>query len=328
MSQLELRKRLQHLYEAGITSPTQLHNLTGAARGTVYSVIGKLHAGDALEHSKEAGRPPLCDANDRRRLAQLAMSHPRAAAMEIGRMAEARGGPTLSVRTVRNYLHNSGILKLVPKPAPALTAEHKRKRVLFCDAHLRDDFTKTAFSDESSFSFERARLPQWSAGKPRRIPTSKFPKCITVWGAISTMGPSSLALIDGTINQYSYVHTLEEHLLPNMDAFYGADWRFQQDNAPPHVAHSTRAWLAENVPAILDWPANSPDLSSIETLWAIMKNSVEKENIGTAAKFRTQLVQIWNEFDPVMLSRLIESVPVRLRACRDLRGELVILNQL
>ncbi len=115
-------------------------------------------------------------------------------------------------------------------------------------------------------------------------------------------------------------------MLPNANAFYGDQWRLQQDNATPHTARTTKTWLAENVPSLMDWPPNSADLSPIENIWPILKNSVEKENAPSVADFQQQIVQKWDSLDVDMLSRLFESLPKRLKACRDARGDEINLK--
>lgn len=326
MAQSDNRKRLEFLYNRGYTNGAVLHTMTGIPTSTIYDVIQRVHAGVNMEHRPGAGRPRLLDPNNRRRIVQLALKHPLRSAAEIGAMAASRGCPTVSSRTVQRSLAASGIFKLVPKPALALTAAQKEKRVLFCDQHLADDFSTTIFTDESSFLFERHRCPRWTAHGSLSVPTSKFSKSVMIWGGISTMGPTPLAVIPGTINQYLYQDILQEYLLGTAEAYYGENWRFQQDNATPHVARSTKQWLETNVPATLSWPPNSADLSPIENLWPLIKNNVEKNAPVNFIDFQSNVVLTWNEIDVDLLSRLIATVPNRLRACRDLRGEQVNLK--
>ena len=39
---------------------------------------------------------------------------------------------------------------------------------------------------------------------------------------------------------------------------------FEQDIAPAHSALHTKEWFFDNVIAVLDWPAKSPDINIIE----------------------------------------------------------------
>ena len=51
----------------------------------------------------------------------------------------------------------------------------------------------------------------------------------------------------------------------------GSDnWKLQQDNAIAHTTSKNMAFLAASVPGVsfLKWPANSPDLSPTQTVWA------------------------------------------------------------
>ncbi len=53
-------------------------------------------------------------------------------------------------------------------------------------------------------------------------------------------------------------------MLPSADQlFKDADFILQQNLAPVHTAKSTKSWLNEHGVAVLDGPANSPDLNPI-----------------------------------------------------------------
>jgi len=60
-----------------------------------------------------------------------------------------------------------------------------------------------------------------------------------------------------------YTEILEKHL-PEVHNMLQGRWRLQQDNDPKHTSHIAKEFLASNVPEVMDWPSNSPDLNPIE----------------------------------------------------------------
>lgn len=62
---------------------------------------------------------------------------------------------------------------------------------------------------------------------------------------------------------------------------------FQQDGAPAHHARKTQDWCRGNFPGFWEkgtWPGNSPDLSPIENLWAIVKEELNKIEPATSCR--------------------------------------------
>ncbi len=56
-------------------------------------------------------------------------------------------------------------------------------------------------------------------------------------GCISAYGMGSLNVLEGTMNAERYIKVLEQHMLPSRGRV------FQKDNAKPHTAAITTAWL-------------------------------------------------------------------------------------
>lgn len=80
----------------------------------------------------------------------------------------------------------------------------------------------------------------------------------------------------GTMGQIKYIEMLKVHIY---DAVAQNNRRsgkfiFQQDNAPYHTGDAITEWMSKTRIPRLTWPAQSPDLSPIENIWAIIKNEL------------------------------------------------------
>ncbi len=84
-------------------------------------------------------------------------------------------------------------------------------------------------------------------------------------GCINSYSMGSLHVLEGPMNAERYLKVLEQHMLPFRRRV------FQQDNAKPHTAAITTAWLHSRRVRVLNWPACSPDLSPIENICLIIK---------------------------------------------------------
>ena len=71
---------------------------------------------------------------------------------------------------------------------------------------------------------------------------------------------------------------------------------------------------------MLDWPANSPDLNPIENLWAIVKK-LNKHHSNTSQQLKDAITTCWNEVTPHECQQLIHSVPRRIEAVIEVRGD-------
>ncbi len=143
-----------------------------------------------------------------------------------------------------------------------------------------------------------------------------------VWGCISAYGMGSLHVLEGTMNAERYIKLLEQHMLPSRRrVFQGSPCVFQQDNAKPHTAAITTAWLRSRRVRVLNWPACSPDLSPIENIWCIIKGKIRLRQPQTLQQLETYIRQEWDQIPTPELQKLITSMSRRLETVFKRRGD-------
>lgn len=144
-----------------------------------------------------------------------------------------------------------------------------------------------------------------------------------VWGCMSAKGVGFLKFIEGTVNAEVYQNILGECLIPSIDTLKSntGHFLFQQDNAACHTAHRIARWFNENNIPVLQWPANSPDISPIETLWGRMKKELRKNPARNLHDLKQKLQTIWDSFTPDSCQELINSVPQRIKAVISRKGD-------
>ncbi|XP_043229039.1 uncharacterized protein LOC122385098 [Amphibalanus amphitrite] len=172
------------------------------------------------------------------------------------------------------------------------------------------------------------------------IETVKQPGKVLVWGMMSFRGLSDLHIVPRgqTVTADYYVEEVMKgtaasamrrrkengpptaiKLLPDMSQAI-----FQQDGAPAHNATKTQEWCRANFPGFWakgEWPGNSPDLSPIENLWAIVQDRMDKM---APASSETALIRnlrsAWSSISGETLDNLMCGMPERMRACVRKRG--------
>ncbi len=132
------------------------------------------------------------------------------------------------------------------------------------------------------------------------------PASLMVWGCICAYGMGSLHVLEGTMNAERYIKVLEQHMLPSRRRV------FQQDNAKPHTAAITTAWLHSRRVRVLNWPASSPDLF---TIWRIIKWKIRQRRPQTLQQLETYIRQEWDQIPTPKLQKLITSMPLTSSNC-------------
>ncbi len=189
-------------------------------------------------------------------------------------------------------------------------------------------WSKVLFSDESKFciSFGNQGPRVWRKGGEAHSPSCmkssvKFPQSVMIWGAMSSAGVGPLCFLKTNVTAPVYQEILEHFMLPSADQlFKDADFIFQQDLAPAHTAKSTKSWLNDHGVAVLDWPANSPDLNPIENLWGIVKRKMRNKRPKHADELKAIVKETWASIPPQQCHKLITSMPRRIEAVIKAKG--------
>ncbi len=231
---------------------------------------------------KGPGRRPLLDDRGLRALRRHCITHRHDSVIDITKWAQEYFQKPLSVNTIHRAICRCQLKLYHAKRKPYVNMVQKRHCVLWAKAHLKWTVSKwksVLWSDESKFVIlvgnhrhrvlwakEEGDLSACHQGSVQK------PASLMVWGCISAYGMGSLHVLEGTMNAERYIKVLEQHMLPSRwRLFQGRPSVFQQDNAKPHTAAITTAWLRSRRVRVLNWPACSPDLSPIENIWRIIK---------------------------------------------------------
>ncbi|CAM4947810.1 unnamed protein product, partial [Rotaria socialis] len=102
---------------------------------------------------------------------------------------------------------------------------------------------------------------------------------------------------------------------------FGSRWRYQQDNDPKHTSKIAKQFLEKEVPEMIDWSSNSPDINPIENMWSILKRRVEKRKPSNIDELDQFLHEEWQKVETNIINNLANSMKSRCLAIIDSKGE-------
>jgi hypothetical protein len=151
---------------------------------------------------------------------------------------------------------------------------------------------------------------------------------VMFWNCITAKGPGyGTTIIDGSIDSSVYVDILETSLLDTLDYFglHIKDVRFQQDRATSHTSAITKQWFNEHgfsVDTIMDRPAQSPDLNSIEHVWYQLKRRLNTypTRPTTKKELEQRIATEWYKFTEKDCLKYKDSMPARIKAVIKSKG--------
>lgn len=318
---LELRAAIR-LYHAKHKTPTQIFNKLCAiygpkciSRKQVSVWCSKFDAGETnLVDTPRSGRPISERTEEMKsRIEQMIYADRR---LKIREIAEEVG---LSKTVVHRIVHDDLKFKKVcarwvPKE---LTPEHKRKRLECAKKNLErlasepDFFENIITGDETWVHYDTPETKRQSmTWKHTESPTAKkFKKTISAKKTMASVfwDVQGVVLCEflpkgETINANRYIETLEK--LKGKIRF-GRKRRgriqakkiiLQHDNATPHTARTTKAWLERSGWDVLDHPPHSPDLAPSDFyLFGPLKVHLGGKKFETEAELQAEVQNFFKE---------------------------------
>ena len=221
------------------------------------------------------------------------------------------------------------------KKKPLLSVRHRKARLAFAQKHREwtvEDWKRVIWSDETKINRFGSDEREWvwkQKGEgliEREVQgTVKFGGGnIMVWGCMGWNGVGHLAEVEGRMDADQYVSILEDHMLSSLEesGILEEEVIFQQDNDPKHTSKKAKKWMKDNNITLLDWPAQSPDLSPIEHQWVHLKRQLDQYPTAPKGVWEIweRVVEEWNKIPSEVCQNLIESMPRRLEAVIRAKG--------
>lgn len=234
----------------------------------------------------------------------------------------ATGKPTISSSTV---LRDTRTLRLQSKKrpkGPMRKVLDEGDRLRFCRGRLRKTkrvLATITFSDEKWCNTNDHGLPcefcSPEEQATRRV-YDRYARSVHVWGCIGVGVKKLIVLAKGSITSASYIR---DSLTPSIPILRGT--LFMQDGARPHTAEATTKFLnTKKISFIEDWPARSPDLNPIETLWALLGRRVGNRLPTNEAELERFFVEEWDAVPQSEIDALVLSFHARCKECVKMNG--------
>ncbi|GFU39742.1 transposable element Tcb1 transposase [Trichonephila clavipes] len=281
---------------------------------------------DGTTDRRGQSHPPQCTTSrEDRQIVRMAGTDRSITSRTIAQHIESVTHHSVSARTIRRRLQQSGLSARRPLFGLPSTQNHRRLLRQSCNERRMwvAEWNEVVFTDESRICLQHhdGRIRVWRHRGERMLNSCLVhlhagpAPGIMVWGGIGYHSRTPLVRIAGTLSSQRYIsEVVEPSVLPYLQSLATAI--FQQDNARPHVACTVQKFCVNHQIELLTWPARSPDLSSISSMWSMVAQRLTQ--ITPPAATPDQLWQrgeaAWSAVPQEHIQSLFESMPRRVAA--------------
>ena len=316
----ETHNSIVALLDNGLSS-YKIASQLGISHTTVDRICGKSRP--ELQKS-QGGRPAKLTETDKCRLARMVASGKADNAVQLTHALKETTNITLSTQTVHHALKEAGIKAATKKKKPRLMPRHICQHLDFATKYQHwttEDWKRVVWSDETKINRLGSDGHEWVWKRPGGVMTEQHVKgtvkfgggSLMIWGCMTAQGVGYACQIEGHMDAELYTHILEDEFLQSLE-YYGMEVGniiFQQDNDPKHTSRIAQKWFTDNSVEVLDWPAQSPDLNSIEHLWQHLKRQLATYETDPSSihELWEWVEEQWNKIPAQVCIDLIESMP-------------------
>ena len=234
---------------------------------------------------------------------------------------------------IRRALLTRGYRRCKARIKPQISERTRQRRLEFARSYLhytREQWARILWSDETWVNSTNHRA-NWVT----RCASEEFEELCTIqkprryrgwifWGSIHGCHKGPCVVWHpswGSIISNSY----RARIIPLIAEYFQLhpDLILMQDNAPSHSARATKEDISSRGIPVISWPANSPDLNPIESLWGRMKDYMIFRSSGDDIPYnqlQEAIQEAWNSIPESTIQSLIDSMPARLQAVIDANG--------
>jgi transposase len=326
----EVKAQIIALHQHTVKTTRQIAEDLGLSKSTVARIIKQYDdTGSYESHRDNCHRPRKTNERDDRVLIRLSKENPKASSSTLAEDLDAFHGIHIDASTVRRRLLENDRPAYRPIKCQILTPDMKKRRYEWAMAHREMNWENVMFSDETAMEIQptssqyvRRGIDETPSGDHFQA-SFRHPVKVMIWSCISAQGTGRVHVVEGMMNADQYMKVLKSRVVPQMREWFKNEpcW-FQQDLAPCHTAKICKNYLASEKVNVLEWPGNSPDLSPIENIWAILKKRVNKTACSTKIELINAILDCWARSDDLLeiCRNLIASMPERVEACMKAKG--------
>jgi transposase len=235
-----------------------------------------------------------------------------------------------SSRTVRRRLSEIDLHTYVEQYESEFLMLNLKRRISFAEGYLQwgdDEWSHVLWSDHTLFTLDYqirhyVMRPPGHGNDPEYMGVYKKKEgAVWLWGCMCAKGLGHAELYTDTLTAAHYQRILKLNLVKSAHTFWPTGmWYYQQDNASPHTAGTSKVWFHNHGITLLDFPPHSSDLSPIENLWNDLKRRVYSHNPNTMEELEDWISKEWLATDLNYIRHICLSMPHRLELLLASKG--------